>query len=299
MSLLRAIQSDAIDSKTNLASLLRKCKVLAAKLGSAEFGTWVDNELNGYKLDDNLPEYRILENLHSKGNFAGPFGSGHRNADIPLMTIPEEFREPVSRAYIILPVASIERLIEDSDGKSSAQEPWHPDFVAFVSTQIYQGMNCMQAWKVIPIPNLIAILDEIRNRVLSFVLEIEAEDPKAGEAEINSNPVPQEKIQQIFHTYIAGDVQNVSTGSHNFKQHATNTNANSELFSRLIDALQSIENSELRENLISSVEEMRSTQGTERFKEEYKKFMSLLADHLQVLSPIVTPYLPALAEILS
>ncbi len=298
MSLLRAIQSDAIESETDLASLLRKCKVLAAKLGSAEFGTWVDNELNGYKPDDNLPEYRILENLHSKGNFSGPFGSSLKNADIPLMTIPEEFREPVSRAYIILPVASIERLIEDSDGRSSVQEPWHPDFVALVRRNIYQHLNCMQAWKVIPIPNLIAILDEIRNRVLSFVLEIEAEDPEAGEAEINSNPVPQEKIQQFFYTHIAG-VQNVSIGSHNFKQHATNTNANSELFSQLIDALQSIEDSELRENLIASVEEMRSTQGTEKFKEEYKKFMSLLADHLQVLSPVVTPYLPALAEILS
>ena len=297
MSLLRAIQSDAIDSKTNLASLLRKCKVLAARLGNAEFGTWVDNELNGYKPDDNLPEYRIF-GVRSKGHFFGSFGRELSNADIPLMNIPEKFRESVSQAYINLPVASIAKLIEDSDGKSSAQEPWLPDLVAFVSAHIYQNMNCMQAWKVIPIPNLIAILDEIRNRVLSFVLEIEAEDPEAGGAEINSNPVPQEKIQQFLHTHIAG-VQNVSIGSHNFKQQATNTNANAELFSQLIDTLKSIEDSELRENLISSVEEMRSTQGTERFKEEYKKFMSLLADHMQVLSPIVTPYLPALAEILS
>ena len=294
MSLLREIQSAAIESETDLASLLRKCKVLAAKLGSAEFGTWVDNELSGYESDDNLPEYRIF-GVHSKGNFAGPFGSSLKNADIPLMTIPEkQLRELVSHTYMRLSVASIERLIENSD-KSSVQEPWHPDLVAFVSTQIYQNMNCMQAWKVIPITNLITILDEIRNRVLSFVLKIEAEDPEAGEAEINSNPVPQEKIQQIFHTHIAG-VQNVSIGSHNFKQQTTNTNA--ELFSQLIDTLKSIEDSELRENLISSVEEMRSTQGTERFKEEYKKFMSLLADHMQVLGSVVTPYLPALAEIL-
>ena len=296
MSLLREIQNAAIESETDLATILRKCKVLAARLGNAEFGTWVDNELNGYKPDDDLPQYRIL-GVRSKGHFLGSFRE-LSNADIPLMNIPEKFRESVSHASINLPVASIARLIEDSD-RGTVQEPWLPDLVAFVSAQIYQGMNCMQAWKVIPIPNLIAILDEIRNRVLSFVLEIEAEDPKAGEAKINSNPVPQEKIQQFFYTHIAGDVQNVSTGSHNFKQQATNTNANAELFSQLIDALQSIEDSELRENLISSVEEMRSTQGTEKFKEEYKKFMSLLADHLQVLSPIVTPYLPALAEILS
>ena len=296
MSLLREIQNAAIESETNLADLLRKCKVLAARLGNAEFETWVDNELNGYKSDDNLPQYRTF-GVHSKGNFLGSFGHQLSNADIPLMTIPEKLREFVSHTYMNSPVASIERLIEDSDGRGSVQEPWLPDLVALVRAEIYENMNCMQAWKVIPIPNLIAILDEIRNRVLSFVLEIEAEDPEAGEAEINSNPVPQERIQQIFHTHIAGDVQNVSIGSHDFKQQATNANA--ELFSQLIDALKSIEDSELKEKLISSAKEMRSTQGTEKFKDEYKKFISLLADHLQVLSPIVTPYLPALAEILS
>ena len=172
MSLLREIQTAAIESETDLATLLRKCKVLAARLGNAEFGTWVDNELNGYKPDDDLPQYRIL-GVRSKGHFLGSFRE-LSNADIPLMNIPEKFRESVSHAYINLPVASIAKLIEDSDGRSAAQEPWLPDLVALVSTQIYQNMNCMQAWKVIPIPNLIAILDEIRNRVLSFVLEIEA-----------------------------------------------------------------------------------------------------------------------------
>ncbi|MFN4056521.1 MAG: hypothetical protein ACK4GU_16890, partial [Alishewanella aestuarii] len=70
MSLLREIQSAAIDSHTDLASLLRKCKVLAARLGSNDFKAWVDNELSGYKSVDGLPEYRIL-NVNSKGHFAG------------------------------------------------------------------------------------------------------------------------------------------------------------------------------------------------------------------------------------
>ena len=117
MSLLREIQNAAIESETNLADLLRKCKVLAARLGNAEFETWVDNELNGYKPDDDLPQYRILEGVHSKGNFAGPFGSSLRNADIPPMTIPGDFRELVSNAYINLSVAAIARLIEDSGWK--------------------------------------------------------------------------------------------------------------------------------------------------------------------------------------
>ncbi|MEC8881091.1 MAG: hypothetical protein VYC49_13175 [Pseudomonadota bacterium] len=37
MSLLREIQGSAIDSKAGIASLLRKCKVLAARLGIPNF----------------------------------------------------------------------------------------------------------------------------------------------------------------------------------------------------------------------------------------------------------------------
>lgn len=48
MSLLREIQDAAISSDVELAVLLRKCKVLAARLGSNEFKSWVESELSGY-----------------------------------------------------------------------------------------------------------------------------------------------------------------------------------------------------------------------------------------------------------
>ena len=142
-------------------------------------------------------------------------------------------------------------------------------------------------------------MEETRNRILNFVLEIETENPAAGEAEINSNPVSSEKVRQIFHTVIGGNVQNLSIAGHSFEQNATNTTTDAELFSSLINALRSIENSELREALTSNVKEMRSTQGTDSFKVHYQKFMSLLADHMQVLGPLVAPYLPALAATVS
>jgi AbiTii len=268
MSLLRDIQSAAIDSNTDLATLLRKCKVLAARLGNQEFKMWVDNELSGYKSYNDLPEYRV-SNVFSKGHFAGPFNSGINNADIPLFCIPEECREMMSKSHMSEPIASIESLV--SKNKSgSVQEPWNPDFVARVGRDIYTGMNCMQAWKVIPIGAIIALLSEVRNRILSFVLEIEAEDPKAGEAELNSTPVPQEKVEQIFHMTINGNVQNVATGSHDFKQHVNNnTDTNVDLFNNLLNALKQIQDQNISERVYKSVELMRETQGTKDFKDNY------------------------------
>jgi hypothetical protein len=234
--------------------------------------------------------------VNSKGHFAGAFGSCINNADIPLFCIPEEFRERMSRSYMTELVASMEALVAKCEG-GTAQEPWNPDFVALVGQKIYERMNCMQAWKVIPITDVIAALDEIRNRILSFVLEIEAQDPKAGEAAINSAPVAPEKVHQIFNTYISGSVQNVATGSHSFEQHVASNESNAEVFNQLIEALKSINKPEITEPICNNVEEMRATQGTNNFKNHYKHFMSLLADHMQVLGPVVAPFLPVLAAI--
>src|SRR5690606_11279867 len=130
---------------------------------------------------------------------------------------------------------------------------------------------------------------------LNFVLEIESEDPSAGDAPINSQPVAEEKVQQIFHTYISGNVQNVATGSNNVSQHAVK-HENTELFNQLLQALivSNIGGSS-KDQIIGVVEEMRDSQGSSNFKTHYNNFMSVLSNHMQVYGPIVAPFLPALA----
>lgn len=297
MSLLREIQDAAIDSNTELAVLLRKCKVLAARLGSPEFKQWVENELSGYENIDILPEYRIMK-VNSKGHFSGPFQSGLRNADIPLSCLEKDFHKNLSHSYMAQPVAALESLIRDTKG-GTLQEPWNPDLVAYVGQNIYQGMNCMQAWKVIPVAGIVAALDAVRNRILNFVLEIEAESPDAGEAPVNSSPVPQEKVNQIFNTYITGTVQNVATGSSNVSQHAVQNSMNEKLFRDLLNALHKSDGDKrIILELSSAVEEMQASQGNKGFRAHYQSFISILSDHMQVFGPVVAPFLPALAAVM-
>lgn len=297
MSLLREIQNAAVDSKVNLATLLRKCKVLAARLGNKEFKDWVENELNGYKKEgDKLPSYRILQ-VNSKGHFSGPFGSGIRNADMPLMCLPEEMREVLGHSYLREPAAAMEAIVEKADS-GIAQEPWNPNIVAMVAPLFYQNMHCVQAWKVIPINQMVGTLDAIRNKILNFALEIESEAPEAGDGPINSNPLPQEKVQQIFNMNITGNIGNIATGSHGFSQTATQSDVNSEVFGRLLDSIQSLSNQSLASLIIPPIEKMKVTQGTRGYKEHYLQFMSIIADHMQILGPIVAPYLPALAGLM-
>lgn len=299
MSLLRQIQDAAIDSSVDLPTLLRKCKVLAARLGNDDFKRWIDNELSGYDNKDELPEYRVL-NVNSKGHFGGAFGSGLRNADIPLYCFPEDFRESLGHSYLMQPIAAMAALVENSKS-GILQEPWNPDLVAHFGEQIYERMVCMQAWKVIPASALVAALDTVRTRVLNFALEIEAQNPAAGEAMANEKPVPQETVQHIFNTYITGDVQNLSSGSNNVTQHAKlQKGIDPELFAKLIDAVIAANLPKPLETELSCiVEDLQATRGTTAFKEKYHRLMGILADHMQVLGPVVGPFLPSLAAMVA
>lgn len=101
MSLLRKIQDATVDPDFQPADVLRMCQILAARLKHTAFQDWIKQELNGYEEDPGkLPDYRVLNNLSCRGNFIGPWGSSYKNAPIPLLSLPEEFREAASTKYI-------------------------------------------------------------------------------------------------------------------------------------------------------------------------------------------------------
>ena len=218
MSLLRDIQDAAINSEIDISTVLRKCKVLAVRLGNENFKNWVDQELNGYNNIDNLPDYRILS-VDSKGYFSG--GSLRvNNANIPLIFIPEQFRESLSNAYCVQPISEYESLLKSSKSENF-QEQWPSELVVAYGNRIYQNQTCISAWKVIPYGSIVSLVDSVRNRVLNFVLEIESEAPDAGEALLNKPPLPQDRVTQFFNTNIYGNVGNIAEGSTNITQSST------------------------------------------------------------------------------
>jgi len=219
MSLLRDIQNDVIDTNVDISAILRKCKVLAVRLGNEPFENWVDQELNGYKNKKLLPDYRIVQ-VYSKGNFSGPFGSGLNNADIPFLSIPEKYRENLRKCYFVESIGYYINSLKNSKG-GNFKEQWPPDLVAYTGEDIYQGMNCMSAWKLIPNSSIFSLVEAVRNRILNFVLEIGKEAPDAGEDSPKTQKISPEKVSQVFNTTIYGNVGNISEASQNVNQIAT------------------------------------------------------------------------------
>ena len=211
MSLLKDIQKDAIDTNVDISVLLRKCQVLASRLGNKDFKAWVEHELNGYNSSYELPEYRIMKGMESHGDFLGIGWSQAKNMIIAPSSIPQEYRKITSIVYLIDAIKYYETLARESKA-STVCEYWPADLVRYLNDKIINGMSCIRAWKVIPKFAIDSLLDTVRNRVLSFVLEIESEAPDAGEAPPNAKPITDERVGQVFNTYIQGNVASLNAG---------------------------------------------------------------------------------------
>lgn len=218
MGLLEEIREGAVDSTTDITTVLRKCLILAEKLGHQGFRSWVEQELNGYGSEDGLPPYRILH-VQSRGHFFGPFGSQIRNQPLPIAPVPEEFRKIVTTLPVLDGIGSLASLIlERKHGELEA--PWPPDLTAFLAHKFSDGMVLAQASRVVPLSLMVGIIETVRNRILSFILEIEKQNPRAGDVELGARPISEERVTQIFTTYIMGSATNVALGSSRFSQTA-------------------------------------------------------------------------------
>jgi hypothetical protein len=210
MTLLREIQAAALDSTVDLADLLRKCKVLAARLKHVEFGEWVSRELNGYEDEKNLPSYRTIQ-VNSIGHFQGGWGAAIRNAPIPPMVLPEAVRHFASSQSFLEPVSALAAHIADGANKT-LRGKWPADLVAAVQDSMYENYVLADAWRQIPGAAIKGILDTIRTRVLDFVLAIEEKDPAAGDGPPGEAPkLAAGAVTQIFHTTIHSGQANIGT----------------------------------------------------------------------------------------
>lgn len=215
MSLLREIQDAAVSSDTKATDLLRKCKILAVRLSSRDFEQWINSELSGYESKEQTPDYRILKHVEIKGHFYGPFGSGLRNAIIPPSCLDKDIAKMMTTEYLMSGIGVYEALLTNgTDGVFHGIIPTDI-IVHYFGENIYEDMNCMEAWKDIPRGAIVGLIDEVRNRILSFSLEIEKMNPDAGEAPVNSEPIPQQSVNQVFHTHIFGDVGSLVTDNKN------------------------------------------------------------------------------------
>jgi len=212
LSLLKEIYELA-SGDGDVTTALRKCKILAARLRSDELARWVAWELDGYPEQQATPEYRHLTVIYFS-SFIGAWNVPKQ--PIPLQIVPEEHRDKF-------------RYIEFRDGIAKAfsfTRAKHgvvihrPDLVPAVHKKLYPTLTCHHVWCEIPPVEFEQLISSVKNRIVDFSLKIEAENPEAGEAPPNTQPVPPEKLQPIIQNVFNAPVGNLAQNSEHFNQTA-------------------------------------------------------------------------------
>ncbi len=208
MSLLEEIQNAAVDGKTDLATLLRKFKLFAGRVGSRPLEEWVHWESDGYPDDAPVPEYRKWP-LQVKGHFSGPFGSSFTDAPIPYACIPERARDAYAKFVCRTSIASIDETLRHQKAGSAIQVSTG-DLAVALGGNVYKGMNCVQAWAEFSSLQFVELANAVRNRVLDLSIALWREFPSAGEAGTSARPTSEvSRVTQIFNTVVHGGSANL------------------------------------------------------------------------------------------
>ncbi|MGV1772965.1 hypothetical protein ACQZ6B_22520 [Agrobacterium vitis] len=214
MGLLSEIQNDAVNSSSNVAAMLRKCLILAARVDSGLLEDWVKYELNGYPEDADVPDYRDLQ-LSFKGHFSGPLGAHIKNAPIAPHVIEQIVGdERFSKFLARQPITTI----SDTE-KARNAGVLHVNFdnlALLVGQHVYRGYSAVQVWGEVPSMGVIGIIEAVKSRILELTLALEKKYPNAGEVGgmDDKDQKVRNDIQAIFNNSIYGNVGFVGNASH-------------------------------------------------------------------------------------
>jgi len=309
VTLLREIQQACTDPSVDLPSLLRKCKVLAARLRHDELASWVRHELEGYPDKDSIPAYRRIK-VTAVGHFDRGYGAQMKNAPIPILSLPEELRHFASDHIFSEPVSALEANAKAKGGVIEGH--WSADVIAFLQrcNPIYEHATLIGAKQLIPTSSIAAILDTVRTRILEFVIAIEEKEPNAGDVEPGAEPkLSREVVSIVYKTAIYGGAANIgtqgnaqiSTGAINFSN-AIPTDERKKL-QKLINELRKLAESvegqdrEEAEQALAKVEEQLTA--PEPRLPKIKGYLELYAALVTAAAPTVEVLQTMLAHLLS
>jgi hypothetical protein len=159
--LVLELQQAALDSAVSVAEVLRRALMVSKKLRVTTMERWISSELNGYG-SDNVPEYRELRLRLMVFN---PF-HGFQPWSIPN----KELVDMLSQCSVAQPLPQLERLLADTE--VTLQIPFSSDQQAMLMARMDVPMT---PTRVASSTHVQGILDAVRNQVLDWALELEAQ----------------------------------------------------------------------------------------------------------------------------
>lgn len=212
---------EILTDNKSLTSALLKTQVLATRLDNEKLKNWVTKELQGYKIEDVLPDYRQI-----RANPKADLDDGinyQMNSPLPTTLLPKRLADTLLKFRLYNGVQSLEQTASGEYGDYISKE-FAEDFSNGLSKEIQKNGYSLRLHNVKVFSHISEVsqaLGEIRTRLLEFMLELEKQYPnlekdlkKSG---FDKNSINQKIIQIMSQTNITttGDANVITVGDNN------------------------------------------------------------------------------------
>lgn len=161
MGIVIELQKQAIDTKSDVVSLLRKAYLVARKLDIKDFSEWINNELNGYTDYDKIPDYREIRGQVKAWN---PY-----HGWIPVIISQSESEDILCTRKVFDSIPSLDNSIRSSDSQI-LKYSFDGDTLAMLCRATGRNANYELHFSKSAIVN---IIEQVKNNILDWALLLE------------------------------------------------------------------------------------------------------------------------------
>lgn len=162
-SIVLELQRELLNKNCDILQMLRRAHVIAFKLNLSDFDVWIQNELNGYKKECDLPNYRKLKGeLKAKNPVRGwiPVVIVDKNLEAIFNEVP--IYESIS--YLL----DVDKRSQDGYFHFLCSAKAAIQISKFADLPTY--MECAVFFSTV---NIIDVVDKVKNRLLEWTLDLE------------------------------------------------------------------------------------------------------------------------------
>ena len=214
MALLQEIQAALLESRSDLAPVLLKLRLLAAELGSAELDDWVRHEAEGYPPGVEVPSYRKLEASYS-GTFIGPYGTGYETAPIPPSLIEKHAGAQWTKVDMRQSIAAVDDLTRAKGGVLAVPSQ---NLILILGDKIYKGLNCAAVRGTVSTTAVREIQNAVRHRILELTVQMKKAVPAIADVSLGSAPAAAASagptVTNIVNQTVFGNYSGVTSSGH-------------------------------------------------------------------------------------
>ena len=185
-SLVIEFQKQINDKSVRVSDLIRTCLIIATKLKNEDIKKWLNKELYGYGVDDEIPKYRMVPmNVKFFNTYYGwcPFIINNSNYNKVLSEMP------------------LRQRIAEIDEMSKSSNEIHFDVPTTIKNELLKKIPFNSDINYVCSPiYMVGIIDSIKSKMLEWILSLKENDIIDTDYIFNKEQIS--KAKQISSTII-------------------------------------------------------------------------------------------------